>query len=138
MCRVPIDGGEPEILNNRQTSWGSFSPEGKYFAASCATNRERLAVFSTETHEIIRQFDLSKTGTLYMGSRWTPDSKAVTYRDRAYGYWLQPIDGGEARRLAGLPKEKLYNFSWSKDGKWLAFVRGQEIRDVVLFSNTAK
>jgi hypothetical protein len=33
----------------------------------------------------------------------------------------------------GLPKEKFYNFSWSRDGKWLAFVRGQEIRNVVLF-----
>ena len=70
-----------------------------------------------------------------MGSRWTPDSTAVTYRDNNYGYWIQPIDGGEPHRLEGLPKEKFYNFAWSKDGKQFAFVRGQEIRDVVLFNN---
>ncbi len=71
-----------------------------------------------------------------MGTRWTADGKSVTYRDTAYGYWVQDIEGGEPRRLEGLPKEKFYNFSWSRDGKWLAFVRGQEIRDVVLFRRT--
>jgi hypothetical protein len=43
------------------------------------------------------------------------------------------VDGGETKRLEGLPKEKFHNFAFSKDGKQLAFVRGQEIRDVVLF-----
>jgi tricorn protease-like protein len=70
-----------------------------------------------------------------MGSRWTPDNKSIVYRDNAFGYWQQPVDGGEARRIEGFPKEKFYNFAWSKDGKWFAFVRGQEIRDVVLFRN---
>jgi len=42
-----------------------------------------------------------------------------------------PVEG-EPYKLEGLPDERLYNFAWSRDGKWLAFVRGQEIRDVVL------
>jgi DNA-binding winged helix-turn-helix (wHTH) protein/Tol biopolymer transport system component len=134
LCRVPIDGGTPECLNDKETSWGSFSPDGRFFAASYITDKHRLAIFSAGTHELIKQFDLPATGTLFMGSRWTADSRAVTYRDNSYGYWLQPIDG-EAVRLEGLPKEKFYNFAWSKDGKWLAFVRGQELRDVVLFTN---
>jgi len=133
--RVPIDGGEPETINEKETSWMSFSPDGKYLAASYITDKQRLAIFTSDTHQIVRQFELPKTGTLYMGSRWTPDSRAVTYRDNAYGYWIQPIDGGEPHRLNGLPKEKFYNFAWSKDGKQFAFVRGLEIRDVVLFHN---
>jgi DNA-binding winged helix-turn-helix (wHTH) protein/Tol biopolymer transport system component len=132
LCRVPIDGGEPEVLNNNDTAWMSFSPDGKYFAASHVTDKRRLALFSAETNQLLKQFDLPKTGTLYMGTRWTPDSQAVTYRDNSFGYWIQPISGGEPQKLDGLPVEKLYNFSWSKDGKWFAFVRGQEIRDVVL------
>jgi DNA-binding winged helix-turn-helix (wHTH) protein/Tol biopolymer transport system component len=136
LCRVPIDGGEPEILNDKETSWVSFSPDGKYFAASHITDKGRLAIFSAETNQIIKQFDLPKTGTLYMGSRWTPDSQAVAYRDTSFGYWIQPIGGGEPHRLAGLPNEKLYNFSWSKDGQWFAFVRGHEIRDVVLIRSS--
>ncbi len=134
--RVSIDGGEPEILNDKETSWLSFSPDGKYFAAVYKTDKPRLAIFSTETNQVVKQFDLPKTGTLFMGSRWTPDSQAVTFRDNAYGYWTQMINGGEPRRLEGLPKEKSYNFAFSKDGKWFAFVGGQEIRDVVLIANS--
>jgi len=135
--RVSIDGGESEQLNDKETSWGSFSPDGKYFAAGYKTDKNRLAVFSAETNKVIKQFDFPKNGSTYMGSHWTPDGKAVAYRDSNYGYWLQPIDD-EARRMEGLPKEKFYNFAWSKDGRQFAFVRGQEIRDVVLFGNPAR
>lgn len=133
--RVSINGGEPEILNDKETSWGSFSPDGQRFAAVYKTDKNRLAVFSAETHEPVKQFDFPKSGTASMGLHWTPDSKAIVYRDFSYGYWMQRIEGGEPQRIEGLPKEKLYNFAWSKDGKQFAFVRGQEIRDVVLFRN---
>lgn len=135
--RVSVDGSEPEIVNGKETSWGSASPDGKYLAASLITDKQRLAIFSAATHEIVRQFDLPKTATLYMGSHWTPDSQAVIYRDNSFGYWRQTINGGEPQRLEGLPKEKLYNFAFSKDGKQFAFVRGQEIRDVVLLKNAS-
>lgn len=137
LCRVPIDGGEPEILNDKETGWISFSPDGKFFAASYVTDKRRLAIFSTETNQVVKQFDLAKTGTVYMGSRWTPDSLSVAYRDANQGYWLQPIDGPAPVKMEGLPNEKLYNFSWSKDGKKFAFVRGQEIRDVVLIRSAS-
>lgn len=138
LFRVPIDGGESERVTTGDAWWPSFSPDGKYFAALYATDKNRLAIFSAATNELVKQFELPKSGTLYMGSRWTPDSKAVTFRDKNYGYWVQPIDGSPAHRLEGLPKERLYNFSWSRDGKWLAFVRGPEIRDVVLFESSSR
>lgn len=137
LFRVPMDGGKPERVTPDPMWWESFSPDGKYFAGVYQTDKLRLAVFSVATSELVKQFDLPRGGTLFMGSRWTPDSKAVTYRDRNYGYWVQPIDGQPAHRLEGLPKERLYNFSWSRDGKWLAFIRGPEIRDVVLIENVA-
>lgn len=131
--RVSIDGGETEILNDKETSWLSFSPDGKYFAASYKTDKYRLAIFDAQTNQVVKQFDLPKNATLSLGSHWSPDSRAVAFRDWNDGYWLQPIAGGEPHKMEGLPKEKLYNFAWSKDGKQFAFVRGQEIRDVVLF-----
>jgi DNA-binding winged helix-turn-helix (wHTH) protein/Tol biopolymer transport system component len=134
--RVPIAGGESEAVTDKETSWVSFSPDGKYFAGTRITDRRRLAVFSAETNELLKEFEMPKSGTLVMGSRWTPDSLGVMYRDNDYGYWVQPIAGGEPARLNGLPNERLYNFSWSRDGKWLAFVRGQEIRDVVLLKQS--
>jgi DNA-binding winged helix-turn-helix (wHTH) protein/Tol biopolymer transport system component len=133
--RVSIDGGEPQILNERETSWLSFSPDGRFFAAAYRTDKSRLAIFDAATNEVVKQFDLPKNTTMSIGSRWSPDSRAVAYRDWNDGYWLQPVTGGEPQKMPGLPKEKLYNFAWSKDGKQFAFVRGQEIRDVVLIND---
>lgn len=133
--RVPIDGGEPEILTNKETGWTTFSPDGKFFAATYRTDKRRLALFSVETNEIIKQFDVPKNAVFDMRPRWTPDSRAVVYRDGAFGYWSQNIEGSEPSKLEYLPKEKLYTYAWSKDGKQFAFVRGQEIRDVVLINN---
>lgn len=135
LYRVPIDGGEPEKLTDKETSWVSFSPDGKYFAGTYRTDKLRLAIFSAETNKIMEQFPIAKSGTLFMGSRWTPDSQSVVYRDNYYGYWQQSISGREPTRMQGLPKERLYNFAYSKDGQQLAFVRGNEIRDVVLIES---
>lgn len=136
--RVLIDGGAPEILNDKETSWLSFSPDGKYFAAAYKTDCSRLAVFDAATNQVIKQFDLPKNATMSIGSRWSPDSRAVAFRDWNGGYWLQSIKGGEPRKMEGLPNEKFYNFAWSKDGRQFAFVRGQEIRDVVLLQTVDK
>jgi len=70
-----------------------------------------------------------------MGSRWSPDSQTVAFRDTVSGYWSQSVESGESKRMENLPAEKFYNFAWSKDGKQFAFVRGQEIRDVVLIKS---
>lgn len=67
-----------------------------------------------------------------MRPRFAPDSRTIIYRDNAFGYWSQNIEDAEPRRLKNLPKEKLFTFAYSKDGKQFAFVRGQEIRDVIL------
>ncbi|MDQ4120586.1 MAG: winged helix-turn-helix domain-containing protein [Acidobacteriota bacterium] len=135
MRRISIDGGEPQRLTDKETSWMSVSPGGKFIAAAYETDRTRLAILDAESGKPVKQFDLPKIGTMYTGSRWTPDGKAVMFRDYGHGYWIQSIENGELRRVENLPKEKLYNFAWSKDGKQLAFVRGVEIRDVVIMRN---
>lgn len=133
--RVSVDGGEPEIITDKETSWGGFSPDGKFFAASYKTDQSRLTVFNAATNEVVKQFDFPKGGTSSMGVHWSPDGKSIVYRDWNYGYWTQSVEGGEPQRMENLPKEKFYNFTFSKDGKQFAFVRGQETRDVVLISN---
>ena len=133
LCRVPFDGGEEECFTDKETSTPSSSPDGRFIAAAYRTDKTRIAIFSTDDHRIIRQIDIPKNATSFIGIRWTHDSRAFTLRDAFSGYWMFPVEG-EPYKLEGLPDERLYNFSWSRDGKWLAFVRGQEIRDVVIFN----
>lgn len=130
MHRVSIEGGESEKLTETEVSYLSVSPTGTHVAAGIGP---RLAVFPIHGGQPVMVFDLPRFGTLSGNTAWTAGGKSIAYRDRGFGYWLQPLEGGEPQRLKGLPMEKFYNFAFSKDGKQLAFVRGQEIRDVVLF-----
>ena len=135
LCRIPIDGGEQECFTEKETSFPSFSPDGKYIAAAYKTDKTRLAIFSAADHSIVRQIEIPKEASPFIGIKWKPDSRTFTVRDTSSGYWNFPIDG-DPYKLTGLPAERLYNFSWSRDGKWLAFTRGQEVRDVVILQNT--
>jgi hypothetical protein len=38
--------------------------------------------------------------------------------------------------MEGLPEEKLFAHAWSRDGKLFAFVRGVQIRDLVLIQDS--
>ncbi len=130
LFRVSIDGGATERVTDHGVSYPSISSDGKHIAAGIGT---RLVILPANGGTAEKQFELTRFGTPSGNTRWSPDGKAIAYRDRGFGYWLQPLDGSEPQRMEGLPKEKFYNFAWSKDGKQFAFVRGQEIRDVVLF-----
>jgi Tol biopolymer transport system component/DNA-binding winged helix-turn-helix (wHTH) protein len=133
--RISIDGGESVALTDKETSWSCVSPDGKFIAALYRTDKRHIAILPIAGGQPLKLFDLPKSGTTFGGIRWMPDGKAVVYYDTNYGYWKQQIEGGEPNRIKNLPKERLYNFAWSNDGKQFAFVRGQEIRDVVLWSN---
>ena len=95
----------------------------------------QLAVFDTNGGPPIKLFALPETANNQNGLRWTSDGSAITYRDWKEGIWLQPLSGGTPERIPGLPKEKLYSYAWSADGKQFAFTRGTESYDVVLITD---
>jgi Tol biopolymer transport system component/DNA-binding winged helix-turn-helix (wHTH) protein len=133
--RITIDGRDPRRLADKYASFPRISPDGKLIACEYAAQldaRTQLAILPSEGGQPIKLFDFAPRANLSLGFRWTPDGKAVTYRDWNNGIWKQPLDHAEPNRLEGLPEEKLFLYSWSKDGKQFAFVRGSPVRDVVL------
>jgi len=133
LWRVSIDGGEPARVTEQAASWPRVSPDGRLIA--CGYNIDgklKLAIVPIEGGRPIKLFDVPRLASFSYGMRWTPDGKGVTYHDWANGIWKQTLDGGTPQRLAGLPEEKLFAHSWSRDGKLFAFARGAQIRDVVL------
>ncbi|HEX6733094.1 MAG TPA: LpqB family beta-propeller domain-containing protein [Pyrinomonadaceae bacterium] len=129
LWRVSIDGGEPNRLTDQTASWPRFSPDGKLIACGYGS---KLAVLPIEGGQPIKLFDLPRLANFNNGVRWTPDGKSVTYRDWANGIWMQPLNESKPHRIENLPSEKLYSYDWSRDGKFFAFTRGKELRDLVL------
>ncbi len=137
LWRMNIDGGEAARLTEKVISDPRISPNGKLIACGYETDGKiMLAVLSNEGGEPLRSFDVPSTANFRYGIRWTTDGSSVTYRDWYNGIWKQPLAGGEPERLKGLPEEKLYAYEWSRNGKGFAFVRGAEIRDVVLLTGS--
>lgn len=131
--RVPLAGGQPEKLTDNKALWPRVSPDSKFVAYQ--TEDSKLAVMPISGGEPVKVLDLPRTANLRYGLRWTPDGKTLTYRDWENGYWRQPLTGGPPTRIEDLPEEKLFSGDWSPDGKQLAFTRGQELRDVVIFQS---
>jgi Tol biopolymer transport system component/DNA-binding winged helix-turn-helix (wHTH) protein len=133
LFRIPIEGGEPFRMINKPAGWAFVSPDSKLVACQLDTNgKPKLAILSLESGELLKLFDVPRLANLRLGVHWTPDSKAVSYRDWVNGIWKQNLDGGQPQRLEGLPEERLFSYSWSPDGKLFAFARGTTTRDVVL------
>jgi len=49
--------------------------------------------------------------------------------------WQQPLDGGAPKQITDFKSEQIWNFAYSRDGKQVAFARGETTRDVVLIND---
>jgi Tol biopolymer transport system component/DNA-binding winged helix-turn-helix (wHTH) protein len=135
LYRMSVAGGEAQRLTDKHTNWARVSPDSKFIACGYEDDgKMKLAVLPITGGAPVKLFDLPRLANLRFSIRWTPDGKAVTYRDWANGIWRQNLSGGEPERLPGLPPEKLYGYSWSRDGKFFAFTRAATSRDVTLLA----
>lgn len=133
LWRVSIDGGEPLRLTENGGDWARISPDGKLVAYQAKINGQtKLAIISIDGGQPLKLFDTAPDANFRSGVRWRPDGQAIAYRDWVDGIWLQPLDQSAPKRLEGLPHEKLHAFDWSPDGKFFAYTRGTEMRDVML------
>jgi DNA-binding winged helix-turn-helix (wHTH) protein/Tol biopolymer transport system component len=136
LWRVPVAGGAPQRISTEALSWPSVSPDSKLIACALVLSpvKARLAIVPIDGGQPIKFFDTAPLANLHLGIRWTNDGKAIVYRDQRVGLWRQPLDGDAPARVPGIPAEKIYGFSWSRDNKFFAYTLGTEIRDVVLVS----
>jgi Tol biopolymer transport system component len=70
--------------------------------------------------------------------RWTPDGKNLAYlmeQDGIRNIWIKTLDDSPPVQLTRLSSQNIYQFSWSRDGKYLAYASGVMDDDVVLIRN---
>ncbi|HKW89406.1 MAG TPA: protein kinase [Candidatus Acidoferrales bacterium] len=136
---IPLSGGTPVKLNLPFSSAG-FSPDGKlviYLTESIENGNMRsgIVVASSTTGIPVRTFPAPYG---MQSPRFAPDSKSYGYilaRDRAANIWEQPLSGGDPIQLTHFTSGNMFAFAWSKDGRHLAYSRGDRKTDVVMISN---
>ena len=134
--RVSIDGGATIQLGDKRAFCPQVSPDGKSIAyVESQSSGFRLVVIPFDGGEPLKAFSLPAIVYQAKRMRWTPDGKALIYKDSALGLWRQPLDGGPRQPLKGFEDVQVSQFAWSFDGKNLAYTHGVDMREIVLLQN---
>lgn len=137
--RIPLDGSAP-VQTDLPRGFGGFSPDGKLMIYGS----EKIENGNIQSKVIIAPAaggaPLYSFDTPYgmQNPQFTPDSKAVAFmltRNRATNIWEEPLPPGNPVQVTKFTNGDMFAYAWSKDGKQLAFSRGQKKSDVVMMSN---
>jgi Tol biopolymer transport system component/DNA-binding winged helix-turn-helix (wHTH) protein len=144
--KVSIEGGTPVQVSHLTgaTAEGflSISPDGKLLTYQHVStgqkpleeNTTRIGALPTDGPAELKLFDLPMRRPM---TQWSADSAAFDYAAGAFNsssLWRQPIAGGEPQKLCDFP-DRIFNFAWSRDRKYLVVSRGDLQGDALLITN---
>jgi Tol biopolymer transport system component len=145
LWKVPVDGGEAEVLNDHPPGLPDVSPDGKWIATSDEpeTGKPRLLIIPFQGGSPVKTLTVASATPAgdYRQVLWTRDGRELTYVDTRNGVsnlWSQPVDGGPARQLTDFKSGQIFRFAWSPDGKRAALACGSQTSDVVLLRDQGK
>ncbi len=148
ISKVSIDGDEPiEIIAKGTLRYPQMSPDGTllaYLSTDERTHHPRIVVVKFADASPVKTIDLPVTsGTslyetlFYHGFHWSPDGRALVYINTLGGVsnlWSQPFDGGKPVQITNFKSDRIINFAYSRDGRQIAFSRGNQTSDAVMIS----
>ncbi|MDQ3650434.1 MAG: winged helix-turn-helix domain-containing protein [Acidobacteriota bacterium] len=138
LWRISIDGGEATQLTDKFSSWSQVSPDGKYIAylAPPEAPGVRLMIMPFEGGEPVKSFAVPETGLPgRRAMRWTPDGKAIIYKDDLRGLWRQALEAEKPQLVKGFEELLVRHLAWSFDGKELAYTSGPTTMEIILIEN---
>jgi Tol biopolymer transport system component len=144
LWKVSIEGGEAFKLTDvaDYPLAPTISPDGKFIAyywrKRDPEQSPEIVVFRFDAPQVSKSFKLPVQYFSGIGKnalQWTPDGKAVNYiliRKDVSNIWRRPIDGSQPVQVTDLKDQRIFNFSFSPNGKNLTLSRGTFNRDVIL------
>jgi Tol biopolymer transport system component len=135
LWRISIDGGEATQLTDRSSSWPQVSPDGTRIAYTPAADspEARLTIIPFQGGPPVKSFAVPRTGLIGRRvMRWTPDGKAIIYKDDLRGLWRQGVDDEKPEFVHGFKGLLLHHLAWSFDGKDLAYTSGPTSQEIIL------
>ena len=136
--RIPVDGGTPEQLTQKDASPAALSPDGElmfYYHRETPESPPKIEIVPTTGGEPVQTLDPPKDGESVF---WSPDGRALVYArnvNNVSNLWALPLDGGKSRQLTDWPADQIFWFAYSRDGRQLAVARGNTSFDAVLIKD---
>jgi Tol biopolymer transport system component len=123
---VSTDDGRVLRADSTANGTSGFSPDGRSVLIGRSVADPRG--LSTTVWDVLPVGGGPATATVRVPSkasqlRWAPDSRGLTYRDRADSVWnvyRESLDGGTPRALTHFTSGRVTDYSWSPDGTKLA------------------
>lgn len=146
VLKIPIEGGEPIQLTDKESHQPAVSPDGKsiafyYLDQSVKPEQWRIGIIPFEGGELVKTFDLPPAIDIWpydSGIRWTLDGRTLIYvghQADLSNFWGQPLDGSAPKQLTNFIADQMCSFDLSRDSKQLVMARTRESSDAVLISN---
>ena len=142
VMRVPIDGGEEQVITSYFAEEPRYSNDGTRFACFVLDQKTQewnnLAIVPAEGGEPIAKFPVPIETNQSRGPVWTPDDKAITVvvaSGERQNLWLQAVDGGPTRQMTNVPLPGISRRAYSYDGKRIALVRGEGTGNAIMITN---
>jgi Tol biopolymer transport system component len=133
--KVSIDGGETVKISNDYFRPVGVSPDGRLLLGigwDAAERRSAMGTLAAEggTVQLLKHIP-------GVGAIWAPGGQAVTHiavLPEGLALMTTPLSGGPSKLLFR-PRENLFTFAWSPDGRQFAVAQGSGSSDVVLITS---
>lgn len=119
----PSDAKPPEPKDDEKKDDKADSE--KKDAAADADKKEENEKVEKPVKAEPRQLTKLGAGFRY-NPNWSPDSKHITFTDKAGALYLVTVESGEAKEIDKDPWTNQLNASWSQDSGWLTYSRTDE------------
>jgi serine/threonine protein kinase/Tol biopolymer transport system component len=142
--RIPAEAGDPiEVRDFKQAQHGLWALQVSSSGSEVAFIYQEGDPVPVNKIGVVSEAGgpLLFTQPLPLGSnrlRWAPSGKALDYlltRNSATNVWEQPLNGEEPRPITNFTSGRIFDFSWSRDGKTLLLAKGSQTSDVILISS---
>lgn len=140
LAKIPAAGGDPV---EQQPPFGddlwAISPDGKQLAQVFFDEPDdqfKVRVRPAEAAEPAKVFNIAAAYFL----KWTPDGKNLLYRsleaspEMLSAVWMQPLSGGAPKQFLSVKPDRVFNLSYSPDGKQMLIIRTKTVTDAVMLS----
>lgn len=136
--KMPIKGGNTELISNDTTNYFDFSPNGEFLGYGYFDEQNqkwKVAVRKVSDNSIVKIFDVSNGSFI----RFTPDNKAIIFNTsdvirEGGNLWIQPLDGSPAKQILDLKDEKVFWANFSAESNKLFYTRGKINSSAVLLN----